>query len=72
MDVSLQSGARTLSKGLRTGSPGLAGLGALLLALVVIRRTEARSALVHRTTVRPGESLRVTLTKPATAPRRSS
>lgn len=65
MDMSFESGARTLSRGLRTGSAGIAGLGALLLALAVIRRGEPRKTLVYRTTLRPGQSLRVALTRPA-------
>ncbi|MBI5156403.1 MAG: hypothetical protein HZA58_00165 [Acidimicrobiia bacterium] len=65
MDVSLESGARTLSRGLRTGSAGVAGLGALLLALAIIGRSEPRKTLVYRTTVRAGESLRIAMVTPA-------
>ena len=64
MRISLEDGARTLAKGLRTSSPQVAGLGALLLALAVIRRTEQpRRTLVSRTTVRSGESLRIDLVR---------
>jgi len=68
MDMSLQTGARALSRGLRTGSPGIAGLGALLLALAVIRRDKPRRTLVYRTTLGPGQFLRVGLVKPESAP----
>ena len=58
--ISLQNGARVLSKGLRTSSAGLAAVGAAILALVAIRRIEegARPA-VYRTKLRPGESLEI-------------
>ncbi len=72
MNVSLESGARTLARGLRTGSPAVAGLGALLLALVAIRRGETRRTLEYRGTLRPGQALRVGLFKPEPAPSSSS
>lgn len=58
--ISLQDGARILSKGLRTSTPSTAALGAAILALVAIRRIEAADPpAVYRTKLRPGESLEV-------------
>lgn len=58
--ISLNNGARVLSKGLRTSSAGLAAVGAAILALVAIRRIEAgEKTAVYRTKLRPGESLEV-------------
>lgn len=59
MEVSLLSGARTLSKGLRTSDPKTAAFGAALLALVVIRRLGERDTLVHVARLHRGQSLRV-------------
>lgn len=70
MDPSLSTAARTLSKGLRTSNPATAALGAALIGLLLLRRRreEAAGTLVHRATLRPGESLEVVLRE--SAPRR--
>ena len=68
MDVSLRSGAHTLSRGLRTSSPAVAALGAALLALAYLRnekRDESRQVI----RVRPGEAIRVVVTRRARANR---
>ena len=61
MDVSLRSGARTLSRGLRTSSPAVAALGAALLALAYLRN-EKRDESPQVIRVRPGEAIRVVVT----------
>lgn len=60
MDITLASGARTLSRGLRTANPALAALGAAMLAILVVRASEPRQrVLMHRSTMRSGESLQI-------------
>ncbi len=69
MDVSLRSGARTLCRGLRTGNAGVAALGAVVLAVAYLRNQPERT-LIHAAGVRPGQSLRVVVTRPDRQPTR--
>jgi hypothetical protein len=71
MDVSLRSGARTLSRGLRTGNAGVAALGALVVAVAYLRMSrQPERTLIHAARVRPGQSLRVVVTRPDRQPTR--
>lgn len=63
MDISLSSGARTLSRGLRTSSPAVAALGAALLALAYLSNEEQDEA-PQVIKVRPGEAIRVVVSRP--------
>ena len=64
METSLRSGARTLSRGLRTADAGVAALGAAILALAYLRTTGGDRRLVHSAKVKPGQSIRVVVTHP--------
>jgi len=71
MEVSLRSGARTLSRGLRTANAGVAALGAIVLAVAYLRVSNQRErTLVHAATMQPGQSIRMVLTRPNGQPTR--
>lgn len=71
MELSLQSGARTLSKGLRTSDPKTAALGAAILALAYIRSQRPTETLTHIVRLRPGQSLEVAVIRNEPPPRRA-
>ena len=71
MELSLQSGARTLSKGLRTSDPKTAALGAAILALAYIRTQREVETRTHVVRLRPGQSLEVVVVRNEPPPRRA-
>ena len=71
MELSLQSGARTLSKGLRTSDPKTAALGAAILALAYIRNQREVETRTHVVRLRPGQSLEVVVVRNEPPPRRA-
>jgi hypothetical protein len=71
MKVSFDSGARTLSKGLRTSDPKTAALGAAVLALAYIRNQRQTESLTHVVRLRPGQSLEVVVVRDEPSHRRA-
>lgn len=71
MELSLQSGARTLSRGLRTSDPKTAALGAAILVWAYIRNQREGETLTHVVRLRPGQSLEVAVVRDEPPPRRA-
>jgi hypothetical protein len=59
----VRSGARALARGARSGSSALAGLGAALLAVGLLRRQPKRE-LIFSKKLKKGEALRIQLVEP--------
>ncbi len=65
----LRIAARTLAGGARRGNAALAGLGAALLAVGLLRRKAApRRRLLYARTLSEGEALRITVQGPKDEP----
>ena len=62
--LGFESGARLLSKGLRSASALVAGIGAAMIALEVARRLSADTTEPVRIRLKPGQSIRVVVRRP--------
>lgn len=65
VDISLISGARRLTRGIRTGNVGVAVVGAILTAMAIARRGSGpKSELVQVVKVKPGQTVEISVTRP--------